>query len=262
MSNSIFAREPVFEFPRSQTVERYLIDQRRYDALATELRASLAREDALRKENRDQSRRQVMLAQEYEHRITNGLQMIASLLSLQSRAMPIPEACIQLSIAARRVVALGTVHHRLHFFDQSANVEFKQFLVGLCDDLSDLLFQNRTTRAIVVEGTKVEIPSWLASALGLITNELITNSVKHANGNITVRLEKSAPAIYSLSVLDDGPGLAAGVMAANSNGFGMKLVLWLVEQIGGGLQIVPRDDGHRACFTVTFCRSQNPTALS
>ena len=66
MSNSIFAQEPVFEFPRSQTVERYLIDQRRYDALATELRASLAREDALRKENRDQSRRQVMLAQEYE----------------------------------------------------------------------------------------------------------------------------------------------------------------------------------------------------
>jgi two-component sensor histidine kinase len=83
-----------------------------------------------------------MLVQEFEHRMTNGLQLIAGLLSLQSRAMPTPEACIQLGIAARRVVALGTVHH-----------------------LSDLLFQNRTEHVIVVEGTKVEISSSLANAL-------------------------------------------------------------------------------------------------
>ena len=53
-----------------------------------------------------------MLAQEFEHRITNGLQLIASLLLLQSRAMTTPEASIQLSIAARRIDALGSVHHR------------------------------------------------------------------------------------------------------------------------------------------------------
>ena len=135
-------------------------------------------------------------------------------------------------------------------------MEFKEFLIGLCDDLSGLLFQNQTDHAIVVEGTKVEIPSSLASALGLITNELITNSVKHTNGDITVRLEKRAPGTYSLSVLDDGPGLPAGFEAAKSKGFGMKLVLWLVKQIGGELQINPRDGGHRACVTVTFCSQQ------
>jgi two-component system, sensor histidine kinase PdtaS len=254
MSSSISAREPIFQFPGLQPVERYTIHQRRYAALAAELQASLAREDALRAEKRDFTQRQVMLAQEFEHRITNGLQLIASLLSLQSRAMPTPEACTQLNIAARRVVALGTVHHRLHLLNQPANVELKGFLIGLCDDLSDLLFQNRTDHAITVEGTKVEIPSALASALGLITNELITNSVKHANGDITVRLEKSASATYSLSVLDDGPGLPAGCEAAKSKGLGMKLVLWLVEQIGGDLQIIPCNDGHRTCFTVIFCQ--------
>jgi two-component sensor histidine kinase len=168
--------------------------------------------------------------------------------------MRTPEAGAQLSIAARRVVALGTVHYRLHLRNQPANVELKDFLIGLCDDLSDLLFPNRADHAIAVEGTKVEIPSALASALGLITNELITNSVKHAKGGITVRLEKTAPAAYSLSVLDDGPGLPAGGEAAKSKGLGMKLVLWLVEQIGGDLQIIPRGDGHRACLTVTFRR--------
>src|SRR5579859_2479513 len=136
MSNSIYAREPVFRFPGPHPVEHNTLDQRRYDALAAEWKGSLAREDALRKEKDDLSQRHVMLAQEFEHRITNGLQLIASLLSLQSRTMPTPEACIQLSIAARRVVALGTVHHRLHLSDQPTNVEFKEFLIGLCDDLS------------------------------------------------------------------------------------------------------------------------------
>ena len=262
MSNSISAWGPVFQFRRPQAFERDTSDQRRSDALTAELQASLAREDALRAEKCDLTQRQAMLIQEFEHRVTNGLQLIAGLLSAQSRTMPTPELRIELSIAARRVVALGTIHNRLNLLDQPANIDLKEFLIGLCHDLSSLLFQNRSDHAIVVEGTTAEIPSSLAGALGLITNELITNSVKHTTGGITVRLEKSAPATYSLSVLDDGPGLAAGGEVANTKGFGMKLVLWLVEQICGELQIKPRHDGHRASVTVTFCRSQNPTVLS
>jgi two-component system, sensor histidine kinase PdtaS len=253
MSSSVSAREPVFQFRESQAFKRDTSDRRRSDALTAELQASLAREDALRAEKHDLVRRQIMLAKEFEHRITNGLHLIAGLLSAQSRTMPTPEARIELSIAARRVVALGTVHHRLDLLDRPANIDLKEFLVGLCDDLSSLLLQNRDDHAIVVEGMKAEVPSSLANALGLISNELITNSVKHTNGEITVRLEKSAPATYSLSVLDDGPGLSAGGEAANSKGFGMKLILWLVEQIGGEFQTNPRHDGHRACATVTFC---------
>lgn len=247
------AREPVFQLPGSQALELNAICQGRYDGLAVELEASLVREDALRKEMRDSLQRQVLLAREFEHRISNGLQLIAGLLSLQSRAMPTTEACIQLSIAARRVGALGSVHHRLHLLDEPANVEFKGFLVDLCEDLSGLLFQNQTEQVIVVEGAKVVIPSSLASPLGFITNELITNSVKHGIGNVTVRLEKSAPTKYSLSVLDDGPGLPAGYEMAKGKGLGMKLVRWLVEQIGGEFKINPRHDDHRACLTVTFC---------
>lgn len=254
MSNSISAQEPILRLCRRRTAESNLIDQRRYDALAAELQASLARENTLRREKQDLSQRHAMLAQEFEHRITNGLQLIAVLLSLQSRRNPTPEeACIQLSIAARRVVALGTVNHRLHLSKQPANVEFIEFLVGLCDDLSGLLFQNQADRAFVVQGAKVEIPSSLARTLGLITNELITNSVKYTNGGITVRLEESAPATYSLSVLDDGPGLPAGAVTGNGEGLGMKLVLWLVKQIGGDLKSVPRSGGSRACVTVIFC---------
>jgi two-component sensor histidine kinase len=242
MSNSIFAPEPVFRFPGLQPGERSAIDQRRFDALAAELKAA-----------RDLSQRQAMLAQEFEHRITNGLQLIASLLSLQSRAMTAPEARIQLSIAARRVVALGTVHHRLHLLDQPASVELKESLIGLCHDLSDLLFHNRADHAITVEGTKIEVPSSLASALGLITNELITNSAKYANSDIAVRIEKSAPAIYSLSVQDQGPGPPAGFDSVRSKGLGMKIVSSLAKQIDGKLQITSGEGGRGMRSSVTFC---------
>ena len=253
MSNANFARQPVSQFPKRRAVERSPDDQRRYDAVAAELQSALAREGALRKEKRDLWQRHVMLEQEFEHRTNNGLQLIAGLLSLQSRTTQTPEeARTQLNVAARRVVALGTVNHRLHLSNQPLNVEFIEFLVGLCDDLSDLLFQDQTGHTIVVQGTKVEIPWSLAHTLGLITNELITNSVKHANGGITVRVENSAPATYSLSVLDDGPGLPAGLVTGKGKGLGMKVVLWLVKQIDGDLKINPRAEGSQSCVTVIF----------
>ena len=220
MSNSIFAREPIFRFPQWRTAEHNTIDQKQYDALASELQASLSREEALRDEKRKLSQRQGILAQELEHRVANGLQLIASSLVLQSRAMTTAEASVQLGVAARRIHALGSVHHRLLLLNQPAKVEFRQYLIALCDDLAGLLFQSRTDHAIVVEGTKVEIPSSLANPLGLIATELITNSVKHANGNITVRIEKTALDAYSMSVLDDGPGPPLDLRLPKAKGWG------------------------------------------
>ena len=89
------------------------------------------------------SQRQVMLTQEFEHRLINGLQLIVSLLSLQSRTATTPEAADQLTIAARRVAALGRVHRRLHLLDHQDHVEFKEYLQHLCEDLSGLLFAGR-----------------------------------------------------------------------------------------------------------------------
>ena len=101
----------------------------------------------------------------------------------------------------------------------------------------------------------------MAVPLGFIVNELITNAVKYAKSDVTVRIENTAPACYSLSVLDEGPGLPTGFDAAKCSGTGMKLVLSLVKQIGGELQIVPRCIGHAARFTIMF-RSANERLAS
>ena len=84
-----------------------------------------------------------MLAEKVERRLINGLQIIVSLLSMQSRTATTPEAADQLTIAARPPSSLGRVHRRLHLLDHEDQVEFKGYLQGLCEDLSGLLFPGR-----------------------------------------------------------------------------------------------------------------------
>jgi two-component sensor histidine kinase len=218
----------------------------------TELEAALAREVGLRQEMRELVQRQAMLAEEFEHRLVNGLQVISSLLSLQSRRARTSDAANQLAIAAGRVAALGRVHRRLHLLDHQDQVEFKRYLEDLCEDLSRLLREESGDCAILVEGTNAEIPTALAIPLGFIVNELITNSAKYAKGDITVRFETTAPGCHSLSVLDDGPGVPAHFDPGGSKGLGMKIVQALVKQIGGELRISTGSEGRGARFTVAF----------
>ena len=242
--------------PRGATV-RGNRERRSHGALIADLEAALAREQALLRDKDDLLQRQTMLTEEFEHRLINSLQLIASLLSLQSRAAATPEAAAQLTIAARRVAAFGRVHRQLHLLDHVEKVEFKQYLQHLCEDLAALLFQERVGHAIVVEGANIEIPTALAIPLGFIVNELITNSAKYASGNITVRLQTTASACHSLSVSDDGPGLPSDFDAASHKGLGMKIVQALVSEIGGALTISAGDDGRGARFTVSFGSPQS-----
>jgi two-component system, sensor histidine kinase PdtaS len=225
---------------------------RRHVRTTVQLKNALAREDALLREKSDLLQRHAMMAQEFEHRLLNSLQLIVSLLSLQSRAATAPEAATQLKIAANRVAALGRVHRQLHLLDHQEKVEFRQYIQHLCEDLSGLLFQEGAKHAIVLEGANVEIPTALGIPLGFIVNELITNSAKYAKGAITVRLATMSAGSHLLSVSDDGPGLPADFDPASGSGLGMKIVQSLVKQIGGELHIARADDGHGACFTVTF----------
>jgi two-component sensor histidine kinase len=226
------------------------------ESLIAELQSAHAREAAREaawlREKSDLLRRQDMLAQEFEHRLINSLQIIASLLSLQSRTAS-PEAATQLAAAAKRVASFGRVHHRLHRLDHQECVEFREYLSGLCEDLSDLLFQGETGSPIVVEGAKIDIPTTFAIPLGFVVNEMITNAAKYAKGNIIVRLETSPAFGHTLSVTDDGPGFPPGFDPVRSRGLGMKIISSLVKQIDGKLQITAGPNGRGTRCAVTFC---------
>src|SRR5271154_1955903 len=101
MSEFISAKKSVFQFPWVRAVERDTRKQTPHTVLTAELQAVLAREQTWLREKSDLLRRQDMLAQEFEHRLINSLQIIVSLLSLQSRTAG-PEAAAQLTVAAKR----------------------------------------------------------------------------------------------------------------------------------------------------------------
>ncbi len=119
--NAATADPPILRYDPPSNIDEH----RALVELSVELRSARARETTLLQEMADLAQRQIMQAQEFEHRLINGRQLIASLLSLQSRAAASPDAAAQLTIASQRVSALGRVHRRLHVLDLQDRVEFK-----------------------------------------------------------------------------------------------------------------------------------------
>lgn len=220
------------------------------DAASVQLETSLARETALRQKIEDLVRYQSAQVEEFDHRLLNGIQMIISLLSAQSRTAS-AEAAAQLKIAIDRILAFGHAHRRLHLLNRQESVEFKQYLKALCEDLSGLLSFGMSADAIVVEGDNCSIPATLSRPLGLIVSELITNARKHGEGRIVVRLETPSPHRHLISVVDDGPGLPAEFKPDEGKGLGMKIIRALTSEIGGELRIV-RGENQRGHFAISF----------
>lgn len=217
------------------------------------LRQALARDDALLRQQDEVIQQQDLLSKESDHRLLNGLQMIVSLLSLQSRASANAEAAAQLAIAANRVAAIGRVHRRLHCFDGAPAVAFKQYLEDFCRDFTVMMSgEDSADRAIVVEGIEVNLPTATGIPLGFIVNELITNAAKYGKGRITVRLEANSARGYALSVSNGGPGLPEGFDPAAGKGLGLKLIRSLVARIGGEWRIGQGDQDQGTRFTVLF----------
>jgi two-component sensor histidine kinase len=132
--------------------------------------------------------------------LLNGLQMIVSLLSLQSRAATNADVASHMATAADRVAAIGRIHRRLHSLDGVEVFALKPYIEDLCRDLSLMLSAERPERAIVVDGVEIQQSAGTAIPLGFIASELIANAVKHGTGRITVRLEANPPKGYALTV--------------------------------------------------------------
>ncbi len=216
------------------------------------LRASLAREADLLKQNELLLQQHQILRREADHRLTNGLQMVISLLSLQSRAADVPAVAEQLTAAAHRVAAIERVHRRLHDLDGMRTVAFKAYLEELCRDVAGLVAQDeREERSVSVECVPLNLPTATAIPLSFIANELITNAAKHGKGQIRLRLEPIDDR-YRMTVSNDGPVMPASFDPASSRGMGMKLIHSFARQIGGTVTFRPGDDGTGMSCSIEF----------
>lgn len=196
------------------------------------LRTALAEKEALLQQKD-------LLLKEVNHRVKNGLQMVAGLLSLQSRYASDREVRGQLDSAHRRVMTVARVHERLYQSNEIGTVELGSYLRGMCDDLVGSVAAAADRARIVVDAPAIALPADKVVLLGLIVNELATNALRHAypDGGGLVRVAAVvAEGCLVLAVRDSGPGLPDDFEPARSRGFGMKLVRGLAQQLGGRVE--------------------------
>jgi two-component sensor histidine kinase len=192
-----------------------------------------------------------LMAKEVDHRVMNSLQMIGGILSFQSRTVGLRSAAEELSIAAKRVVAVAHVHRHIHMGRDLTETDCAAYLDRICADLSDML-QSPIAQKISVEAVPVKLPTEFIFPIGMIVNELVTNAAKHGARQIRVALERSGADALALTVSDDGVGLPPTFSLDSGKGLGMKVIKALSQELKGSLKFGAAAENQGAQFTVTF----------
>jgi len=198
--------------------------------LATAVRSAYDRGRELLElsENRD------LVLKELYHRLHNNLQIVISLLRMTEKAITNPSDREQLADLQRRIQALSALQEEFYRSDDFRRVDFAAFIERLAGSLAGLS-GGRVRLALRLQA--VELPVDLAVPFGLIANEVLTNSLKHAfpddrTGQVSVTLEAAANRAV-LTVADDGAGYPEDLDLSAASGVGMRLIRRLTDQIEG-----------------------------
>lgn len=203
---------------------------------------SWRKEEALRGALNDKN----TLLKELYHRVKNNLQLINSLFNLQVRSLPEGDARAALLEAAGRVRAMALVHERLYQSRTLSSIALDEYVGELCTQLARAASAERRGIVPRVEVEPIEIGLDAALPLGLLLNELVSNSLKHGfpdgrAGAITVRIARADGELARLTVADDGVGLPPGFDQTNSQSLGLKLITALSDQLRGKFTLESRD---------------------
>ena len=184
-----------------------------------------------------------LLLREVHHRVKNNMQIISSLLQLQAAAIDAAPLRAMLAESQDRIRSMALIHEKLYQHDDFARIDFADYARGLLAVLS-------AAHAVNVRVEVQAEPVWLgidqAVPAGLVLNELVTNSFKHAfpqgrAGRIVVQLQADPAGRVALTVADDGvgPGSAFSIEAIDS--LGLRLVRILAEQLDAALSFEVAD---------------------
>lgn len=179
-----------------------------------------------------------LLLKEIHHRVKNNLEVVSSLLALQSAKIEDPEIQDAMLASQNRVQSMGILHQKLYQSEHLAFIEMKNYFQNLCENILDSY--NETDRIEVdIDMNEIELDVDTAVPVGLIVNELLTNSLKYAfpngkKGTIKLSLENIDKNNLTLKISDNGIGKSLDTKAKGT-GFGTQLVDLLTRQIGGKL---------------------------
>ncbi|MCZ4407471.1 triple tyrosine motif-containing protein [Cryomorphaceae bacterium 1068] len=195
----------------------------------------------------------VVLLREVHHRVKNNLQIIVSLLSLQSHYIKDKSMLDVFSEIQNRVRSMSLIHQKMYKTKNLASVNLKEYL----DDLAQNLLDTYRVGQSVNLSVDISVDRFSADTLtplGLIINEIFSNSLKYAfpngeEGTITVALHQVAPGKFQLIIGDNGVGFPDD-FEEEKDSFGSELIEALTEQLNGTL--IVRDDLKGAFYQLDF----------
>lgn len=193
-----------------------------------------------------------VILKEVHHRIKNNMNVIYSLITLQADSQVNVEIKNILLDSASRVQSMMILYDKLYRSDISGELSIKDYLPSLIYEISSI-FSKKETVKIETQIEPIVLHAKILSSLGIIINELITNSMKYAfsgrnEGIIKVTASKNENRV-SIIYEDNGTGIPESVSFENLTGFGMQLVNMLVKQIKGTI-VIQRENGTR--FIIEF----------
>ncbi len=194
-----------------------------------------------------------LLIKEVHHRVKNNLQIVSSLLKLQSGKSNNDEVKTSLQEAEDRINSMALLHQLLYRNNEMSSVWFNNYLTSLINQITSSFSAKDNRIEITWDIIDLELDLDRAIPLGLITNELLSNAFKHAfdnnTGMITVELVNTVKNTYKLSVFDNGKGLPENFDIHKLESLGLDIVSILSEQINAELSIYNDNGAH---FEITF----------
>ena len=189
-----------------------------------------------------------LLLREIHHRVKNNLQVISSLLSLQSRTSKDEQAIEMAKESQNRIKVMALIHEKLYRSKDFANVEFNDYIKNLANDLfaSYRVSASRISLKLEIEDLSLGIDT--AIPTGLIINELVTNCLKYAfskdsDGEIRISLRSLNDGQNELIVSDNGVGIPETLDIKNAESLGLRMITNLTERSLHGNVSINRNNG-------------------
>jgi two-component sensor histidine kinase len=195
-----------------------------------------------------------VLLKEVHHRVKNNLQIISTLLDLQSEGIRDGEALAAFRESQGRIKAMALIHERLYESKDLASIDLQRYIEELSAHLFASYVVDSGRISLQVDAGGVSLGIDRAIPCGLIINELVTNALKHAfpdnrQGEIHLGLQAGDDGIITLRVADNGVGLPPALDITSTGTLGLQLVTMLARQLRGEVSLV-RENG--TAFVVRF----------
>ncbi|MBU2996103.1 sensor histidine kinase [Cellulophaga baltica] len=224
----------VYAYLRSIKVQRIIVKQKHI------IEASLVEKDSLLKE--------------IHHRVKNNLQMVSSLLSLQTKNTKSKAAIQALEEGKSRVKAMALIHQKLYQNDDLSVIEMQGYIESLVNSIQSVYKKGGHKININIDADDVELDIDRAIPFGLILNELVSNSFKYGFpddeqvGSINIHLRKEEGVDGFFEYTDTGVGMPEDVEERSESSMGIRLMKRLVNQLQSNLNIDKKDEGVRFWF--------------